>query len=155
MKVVFLDFDGVLSNDETVGGKLNPKLVKLLNGLHGVKFVVSSTWRLNNSVEELTKILQDEGFEGEVLDKTPSVVSGQWHFRGIEIRTWIYDACSNGTIDDEYWLYDDYVILDDDGDMLYEQRNNFIHIDSCSGITRNTIYRVKNMLRLDGHENIF
>ncbi len=155
MKIVFLDFDGVLSDETTRGGGLNPERVKLLNDLKGVKFVVTSTWRLNNDKEACTKILQDLGFEGEVFDITPSVISGRWRYRGIEIKQWIDDACKSGIIEEPSWVYDDYVILDDDSDMLYEQRNNFILVDGCSGITRNTIHVIKRKLKLFGHENIF
>jgi len=43
----------------------------------------------------------------------------------------------------------DYVILDDDSDMLYCQRNNFICVDYTTGITSRIIYKIKCILNLD------
>ena len=39
-----------------------------------------------------------------------------------------------------------YVILDDDSDMLYWQRNSYFQVDSYSGLTPNLCYRVVNYL---------
>ena len=43
--------------------------------------------------------------------------------RGNEINKWIHD---NNDIIGDYIKFKDYVILDDDNDMLFIQRHNFI-----------------------------
>ena len=56
--------------------------MELLNELikkTGAKVVITSTWRLSRSVEELQRVLDYKGFEGEVIAKTPyfhAVLSG-------------------------------------------------------------------------------
>lgn len=39
-----------------------------------------------------------------------------------------------------------YVILDDDSDMLYWQRNNFILIDRFVGLTMGNVFQAKKIL---------
>jgi len=42
--------------------------------------------------------------------------------------------------------FNKYIILDDDSDMLYWQRNNFICIDGGPGLTENVAYKAIRML---------
>ena len=46
----------------------------------------------------------------------------------------------------DYYNFTEYVILDDDSDMLYWQRNNFILVDRWVGITYGTVFQAKKML---------
>ena len=148
MKFIFLDFDGVLNNDIVGGLLLDPNCVELLNDLvrPDIKFVVSSTWRRSRTVDELTDVLQSFGFKGEVFDKTP-ILDHDAVFRGNEIYKWMSD--NNGLLGRQQYKFTDYVILDDDSDMLYWQRNNFICVDASTGITRSIIYQCKRILKLD------
>ena len=81
MKIIFLDVDGVLNNADDSdyhvhkGGCdfYSPKCVSLLNqitGATGAKIVVSSTWRLSKTVEQLQIKFKEMGITGEVIDKT-------------------------------------------------------------------------------------
>ena len=86
--------------------------------------VVSSSWRKGRSLEELKKILQDNGID-------PNRVIGKTHdslrdIRGREISKWILDNIKD---------IEGYVILDDDSDMLPKQQNNFIKIGRQEGLT--------------------
>src|SRR5690242_6033276 len=101
MKVVFLDFDGVLNSFQYIDATrmrepLDPAAVARLNAIlarSGAKVVVSSTWRVRRSVEELQRVLVKVGFEGEVIDKTPVLehhgTGDPFQVRAMEIRTWI------------------------------------------------------------------
>jgi hypothetical protein len=67
------------------------------------------------------------GFENlEVIDRTPSHSSGP---RGEEIQAWIVKAIQDGK------QIDNYVILDDDSDMLPQQKaEHFVHISNLNGM---------------------
>jgi hypothetical protein len=142
MKILFLDIDGVLNHstflhDEAklriAAGKeglileaeafhgahqIDPKAVALLNEIivrTDCKIVLSSSWRINNTVEEMSAILRVHGFEGEIIDATPRTFQiepgGRWSCRGEEIKRWIDEA--DLPEDEEVW----FVILDDSSDM--------------------------------------
>jgi hypothetical protein len=131
MKIVFLDFDGVLNSYEfmrewhergekgTVG--LDPKAVVHLNRIvaeSGAHVVVSSSWRYAHKLGELKDILNEVGFVGHVIDVTPLpheingmklslIINGQT--RGREIDAWLRATAEDRGVDS-------FVILDDDSD---------------------------------------
>jgi hypothetical protein len=121
MKVIFLDFDGVLNSEASfrmeirrknnrVSDTLNPvacsNLQYILEQDSSVKIVISSTWRKIHTMMELQNILGAYGVEAaRVIGKTPSVFSGA---RGHEINLWLEDN-PNVT---------KFVVLDDDEDVL-------------------------------------
>lgn len=90
MKVVFLDFDGVLNSDETPDNLDFSKFaIQELNTLiakTGAKIVVSSDWRRGRSVSELQSILEIWGFTGEIVGKTKvwNETSGWMSFSELE-----------------------------------------------------------------------
>ena len=176
MKIIFLDIDGVLNHQrffkerfdakkqdkllEKKDGKLSiklkadfyaeeidPKSVENLNELienTGAKVVISSTWRLGTEIETLQAILEKRGFVGEVIGKTP--VGCGCCQRGNEIHKWLED---NRDIVGEDG--NNYVILDDDSDMLYWQRNNFVNVDQYVGLTPKQVYKATRFLTGKGH----
>jgi hypothetical protein len=97
MKVIFLDFDGVLNSRRflvrrnlagRVDDAIDPEAVARLNQIiarTGAKVVISSTWRSTDSLDRIISILQSHGFAGEVIGTTP-VLSGS---RGGEIKAWL------------------------------------------------------------------
>lgn len=124
--LVFLDIDGVLALPEdyklpwsrpaTPGGVQYPygfsrdpvnNRLELLSRT-GADVVVSSTWRMGRSEEELSMIFEDQGILGvNVVDTTPVLKDGH---RGDEIWSWLkthFDL--EGRVP--------FVILDDDTDM--------------------------------------
>jgi hypothetical protein len=155
-KIIFLDFDGVLNSQlyyKTKGKEdvsIDENSVELLNELCSktdASVVVTSTWRLGRSVEELQLILDKKGFEHRVLDKTLDLRIGEYGdsmLRGNEIYQWIKDH--EDIIQAKYYGYSSYLILDDDSDMLYWQRNNFICVDPFCGITNKTVFIGKQIL---------
>lgn len=114
-KVLFLDIDGVLNSTERARNNI-PYSVFMPEGLaflrhlvaHGVRIVVSSSWRLGRTIPQLS-----EALTVPVADVTPR--SPFESCRGEEIQSWL-DA--NGA--------PDYCIIDDDNDMLPEQRPRFV-----------------------------
>jgi len=116
VRVVFLDFDGVLNSraflvrPEGSGDRLDPAAVSRLDQLakrSGAKVVVTSTWRLKYSLSELSLMLREHGFEGEIIGATPALhLPGACDIEFVreqEIRSWL----------DEHPSVTDYVVLDD------------------------------------------
>jgi hypothetical protein len=146
MKIIFLDIDGVFNSDSIlseyipeIDGEYYPYQPHLVGNLNrilkrtGVKIVVSSTWRLGESVERLQYLLTHMGVKGEVIGKTDSYTD-KFVVRGNEILKWIQD--NQNLLGCHHYDFYDYVILDDDSDMLYSQRNNFVHIQGEEGLTK-------------------
>lgn len=156
MKIIFLDIDGVLNHEafykerheiqcgwEHPYSEIDPKAVNNLNTLcdeTGAKIVISSTWR-HSGLEYCREVLERMGFTGEIIDITPSSPT---RFRGLEILDWV--KSNEELIGDRYFNFTEYVILDDDSDMLYWQRNNFLLIDRFVGLTMGDVFRAKRIL---------
>ena len=159
-KLIFLDIDGVLNNqlyytsgradERDFRTNIDPVSVGFLNTLiknTDAKVIVTSTWRLGRTVGELQKILDDEGFTGEIIDRTKDLRRGNEGdsiLRGNEILCYMKEhpevlGCS-------YSDYRHYVIFDDDTDMLYWHRYNFIKTDPYCGLTPSNIYEAQKIL---------
>ncbi len=82
------------------------------------KIVVTSTWRINLSIEELNNIFKERGVIGEVIDKTGINFGG----RGLEIKEWL----DNNKVTN-------YVVLDDQVKDIIDVVNNVIKVDSQNG----------------------
>lgn len=164
--IIFLDFDGVLncqthySEPRTLalGSKLNEKVnkayyqwqlsrwrLKLLSDVclrTGAKVVVSSSWRIGYPLEKLRQILRWGGATFEVLSVTPSRHFGNV-VRGQEIKWWLEEHVPKlfgRRVVSDFKLY---VILDDDSDMLLEQREQFFHVDGFGGLTPRLCYKIE------------
>lgn len=173
MNVIFLDIDGVVNtlmidikpfntqkgqisrdgfyyklnmpNDEEVS---NRQAVMWLNKLckeTNAKIVITSTWRLgNNGLDKTKKALYNSGLlkEIKIIGETPRKYNYN-NIRGYEI--------------DEYLKchpeIDNYVIIDDDLDMLPEQMSNFVVTDTNIGITYNTYIRALEILNAGSTQN--
>lgn len=138
-RVLFLDVDGVLNSSRTCltsGNFPHPHnyverremfdwaAIKMLQGLcraAGVKVVLSSSWRLGMDAEWLAKFGAFLGLP--IIDKTPSATSQ--HGRGHEIKAWL----------DNHVECTHYAIVDDDSDMLPEQRPLFVKTRHEDGLT--------------------
>lgn len=154
MRIIFLDIDGVL-NCQLFYDKSDPKeradnyplseickwRIDLLNDLCEVinaKVVISSTWR-HDGLEAMKSLFKEVGATFEVIDITPSL--GRYAVHSNEILAWIENnsnllGCYSGN-------YKDYVIIDDDSDMLLWQQKHFFQVDNYSGLTPNTCYKIK------------
>lgn len=106
------------------------------------KIVVSSTWRMGKSVEQLQEMFNYCGGTFEVISVTGTCACRN---RGCEINAWLLHNCMPlfGVHASDFYRY---AIIDDDSDMLYGQRFNFFQTDTYSGLTPNVCYRIKRFL---------
>ena len=126
-KILFLDVDGVANSRDTFTKDPNDyfpldKYMCFLIGKikldTGCEVVLSSSWRLHpDSLEVVEKKIVP------IFDITPDLDEG---IRGDEIQEWL----------DEHPEVEKYAILDDDGDMLDEQMDNFFETDFETGLTK-------------------
>lgn len=110
MKIIFLDFDGVLVLEADFR-KAQRRCVEQLNRITnatGAKIVVSSTWRLlHGDCKDLLKLW---GVTGEVIGHTPTEPTSKGGIievhrsRGGEIQHWILENGFAG----------DFVVIDDE-----------------------------------------
>lgn len=158
MKILFLDIDGVLNselwythahycithdkkneiysdessneNDRHVDYNIDPRLIENLNLIiekTGCEIVLSSSWRCPDK-EEMTLLnsqLRRKGLIKEYFDVTPYSRS---RIRGEEIKEWLNKNCKQLEITS-------FCIIDDDSDMLEEQKKFFVNTDSYIGLT--------------------
>lgn len=164
MKVLFLDFDGVLNSAASFMWEQRKKTINVANTLspincsnlqyilekaRDVKVVISSTWRHLHTMVELQNILNGYGVEAaRVIGKTPGTMGNH---RGREIRMWL-DANPNVT---------QYAILDDDPDAghgLYmeegvvDMKGHFFMTDESDGLSLTTAIKVAKLFRGESNE---
>lgn len=149
-RLVFLDIDGVVNSDnfyaKTKGlkGNFDPDSIALLNQLKdtGAEVVVSSSWG-----EDGIRQLKAVGLELPIIGHTRRFHE-DWMCRGNEIEKWLVDNHTYGTkYGSKYYrkAYE-YVIFDDDRDMLLGQMDNFIHVDRKTGVTQEDIDKARAIL---------
>lgn len=154
-KILFLDIDGVLGGDDflkrTEGreGFIDREKVALLNKLksYGVEVVISSSWGYNDdTVNQLTA----NGLELPIIGGIEHFHK-DWLCRGTEIAKWLDDTFGDYDVfTGKVYNYTgedcEYVILDDDVDMLLCQKDNFVHVDSYKALTEEDIEKVIDIL---------
>lgn len=158
MKVIFLDMDGVMVTpraciavgDKGIASYLDPIAVSMINSLcddSGAKIVISSSWRGWMDVSAMRAILGAAGINQEHFfhDSTNKKDAGFFTpkvttlgtTRGHQISDWISD----------YHLgLETYLILDDDSDMLPEQKKHFVKTDVYNGITHQNFIDARQIL---------
>jgi hypothetical protein len=121
LKYLFLDIDGVLNSfnyllslDESDRDKtrkhIDPTAVNILNKICeeiDPYIVVSSSWRIIHTINEIQDILTSNGFKYKLMGFTPQLYFAGRQ-RGDEIKKYIRDNKISAL---------DIVILDDDSDM--------------------------------------
>jgi hypothetical protein len=177
MRIIFLDVDGVLNcqiHYETQQFKdyreakkqlkkdvkaeriekldyykaqLSSERIEWLNELckdTGAVVVISSTWRLGKTAEQLQEVFDYAGGTFKIIDVTPNL-RGEGCLRGNEIYQWIKE--NDKDLGVSYYNFKNYVIIDDDSDMLLWQREHFFQTDSYSGLTPNTCYKIRKFFK--------
>lgn len=179
MDIIFLDFDGVITTEKSMW-RFDPKkmdMIKELCETTGARIVITSSWRTYDLEKTLQRIIDREKKEGNLpyalaeytVDITPrcgvtytgldSEVRHESCPRGKEIDVWL---SQHG-----YWcprLYDElkpntgiivenYVIFDDDCDMLLSQKDNFVKTDTYKGVSRKDINKAIKILTRNKNEN--
>ena len=170
MKAIFLDIDGVLVHqafwteckekgvspyehitglihddpEKSIGVHLfDPKSVIRLNRITDeteAKIVLSSTWRFRG-LEFMRQLFAQRDVTGELIDITPRF-GGE--IRGEEIQSWLEIWCYRGG----HERPEKYIIIDDDSDMLEEQKPFFVHIKNgmVAGISDEHVERAIRLL---------
>jgi len=166
MRVIFLDFDGVINSEQSSTFWHNKRdqekwenemysswegtlfeylahefcpialsnVEELVRRVPDVKIVVSSTWRLGHTVDDLKKILKHAKLVADaIIDVTPAFRDGP---RGNEIKDWL----------DRHPEVTNYVIIDDDRDMLEEQQENFVNTSSLHGFLYGEMLQAERIL---------
>ena len=102
--------------------------------------VISSTWRMGQTMEQLQETLGNAGATFTIVGTTPY---DNCRIRGVEIFQWLEKNITKETHGIHAYQFHNYVIIDDDSDMLLRQREHFFQTDSYSGLTPNTCYSIK------------
>jgi hypothetical protein len=101
------------------------------------KIVISSSWR-HSGIEFMRKVWKMEEMRGEIIGITPSITANGIHIpRGIEIENYLnedlaFQRINWSEIEQKRIIetsgVENYIIIDDDSDMLYNQANHFVHV---------------------------
>lgn len=164
MKVIFLDFDGVLNSGnyfnyairtnpdqeiteiDKMKHMLDPVAIKKLNAIiqqTDAKVVISSSWRDDRPLDEWRQMLELQGFQGEIIGITPNFGETDTgkktgHGRRYEqIQAWL-NAHDN---------VDGFVIIDDIIFMAYLS-NHAVMTTYERGLEDKHIEEAVNMLKL-------
>ncbi len=152
--IIITDFDGVLNSRAFHMAKPaeERKRMTRLNRIMeypGTAVVVSSSWRENRDRAELQRVLDEAGFEGNVIGRTPrflrtgtatgsSIVVAE--SRGHEIKAWL-DAAPDYGID-----VASFVILDDESDIS-PLTDRLVKTEFATGLLDEHVDRAIEMLR--------
>lgn len=165
MKVLFLDFDGVLNSldnmqallelkslDNSVkisddfGQKFDTRCIYWLEWIvkkTDCKFVVSSSWRIDG-LGQMRAMWKARKLPGEIMDITPSDLLpelleqyGLNVSRGHEIQQWMIDHS-----------FKSYCIVDDDSDMLEHQLPYFVQTNKMMGLNAETARQIVAILNI-------
>ena len=149
MKIIFLDFDGVIT---TPSSKycLSPPHMDILGKIlesTGAYIVISSSWRRYNLEQTINFITSRSNpfvgknpfpFVDRVIDITkrlrPIKMSGYIH-RGDEIQEWL-----------DRHKVESYVILDDINNMLESQQSHLVLTDEIDGLTEKDVEKAIEIL---------
>ena len=155
-RMIFLDFDGVLNTGRHIaalkragkplsdkyGYLFDPESVANLGTIidaTGASVVISSSWKFEGA-ERMAAMWRERCLPGRMIDITERCMTAEeirainpdfddpemFIGKGNEIKHWLLEHTPEGYR---------YVILDDEPDILPEQRPNFIRIDPERGIT--------------------
>lgn len=121
MKVLFLDIDGVLNSEAwyrarpegpwTEAREIDPEALWLLKAtvaMTGCQIVVSSSWRIGRTVDELRNVLPGL----PVIAKTPVTTTGK--VRGDEIAAFLQqhpEVTAHAIVDDNSDFHDDQPLI--------------------------------------------
>jgi len=155
--IIFLDIDGVLNSIDLSMARstlerqpryrlyevddVRVGILKWIVDMTDSEIVISSTWRMGNSIEWFQGFFEAQGWVNcPVIGMTPQLKGTS--FRGDEVNAWKKDFMS---------VKDNYVILDDDSDFYKDQ--SFVHVDRICGLTLKHAVACVDILGLADEEN--
>jgi len=152
-KFLFIDIDGVMTTISESNKYLddqyrafNPEAVQSLNkivGLSGCDVILTTSWRRRLNLSFLKEIFIKRGFNfsNNIISSIPVIedIAGATRYistpKGIEIKEWLLtNYTDNGSGFKVHGIDFTYVIIDDEIDMLYEQKDNFINTNFKFGL---------------------
>ena len=159
MKIIFLDFDGVMDtayyahilekegcsgNDEFVA-VFDPNCVECLKEIidnTGAEIVVTSSWKSLMTYRDLLNMWEQRGLPGYVIDMTPS--SSECRCRGDEIDAWLKECKEDCQ----------YVILDDIDESNFNEHQlpKLIVVNPYHGLDKEAAERAIELLEVSGKE---
>lgn len=142
-KILFLDIDGVLAGEDWFvrrkhgGDFIDPEKVALINCID-CEIVISSSWGEDGGRTEAS--LREKGLTLPIVGYTEHYEIGRdWIVRGNSILKWITDNLENTDYD--------YVILDDDSDVLLSQAAHLVKTDPSTGVTMEDVRKANEILK--------
>ncbi|MCR4852660.1 MAG: hypothetical protein K5893_03620 [Prevotella sp.] len=155
MKIIFLDFDGVMDtayygiilhkNDmpehDKYGVVFDPDCIQNLKYIinqTGANIVVTSTWKVFMSYQDILKMWEDRKLPGFVTDVTPTPVGN--HKKGDEIDLWLKECGEECG----------YVIIDDlDAHCFNEyQLSRLLTVNPFNGLDKETAIKAVRILNI-------
>ena len=133
MNIIFTDIDGVLNPHwrkkwDKISIRIYNQVCKEFNLLP----VITSTWRINHSKEELQIIFDNQGIEIPIYDYTPNLDMCD---RGLEIKSWLdSNECDN------------YVVIDDRTADIEPYVKNVVKCRSWLGLSKDEYLEIKRIL---------
>lgn len=154
MKIIFLDFDGVMVTDryqaqltdsncplrDDYGAKFDPVCVenlRLIIDATDADIVVISTWKMEMGLDDIQKMWDARQLPGKVIGVTPDIDPVH---RGDEIQAWL-DA-NPGAV--RYAIIDDTPFLDFFNE---EQLPHLFKVDERTGLDEETATKVIELLK--------
>ena len=168
MRVLFLDFDGVLNSHDwwtrrgarttqTVDEwEFDPSAIALLNQAirdddvqSDVRVVVSSSWRYGRTVENLRDLLEKVGVAAQVIDKTVDYIDHDT-LAALTALHGVRHAERGAEIAE--WLsrhtdtVETYAIVDDDSDAGVGHDGHFVKTKFANGLVEAHVRRLRSIL---------
>lgn len=123
MRIIFTDIDGVLNPHwKNKWSKIAIDQYNKICRDFDLTIVVTSTWRINHTIEELQEIFTNQGIERPIYDYTPLIDQVD---RGLEIKEWLSkNECEN------------WVVIDDKISNIVKHVDNVVQTRSWIGLSR-------------------
>ena len=146
-KIIFLDFDGVITTNKSKW-KLDKEKLDIFGTLlekTGAEIVISSSWRkhdLESTIKFITEPSHFVPFQFPYCEKVIGITKRlKNRNRGEEIDLYLKENLKD--------LRYNYIILDDNNDMLKCQQKNFILTDCDDGLCKEDVEKAISMLNKD------
>lgn len=120
----------------------------------GAKVVISSTWR-GDGAAYMQQVLDFEGVVCDVIGETgySLKVLERGKYDPIDPQWLDYDCILRGEQIEDWLLQHpevkQYVILDDDSDMLLKQKDHFVHVSNEYGFSRLDRFKAQEILEME------
>ena len=159
MKIIFLDFDGVMDTAyyghilgkeglpyyDEFGAVFDPNCVKCLEEIvdkTGAEIVVTSSWKSLMTYRDMLNMWEQRGLPGYVIDLTPS--SSGCRRRGDEIDAWLKEC----KVECEYIILDDI----DESNFNEHQLSRLIVVNPYHGLDKEVAGRAIELFGTCGTE---